>query len=134
MFAFYVGPHLVIVPKSTLGNWEKEIERWCPEIAVVRFHGNQEERKDLRENWMMPGKFDVCLTSYEMVSKEKNLLSKFVWKYLIIDEAHRIKNENSVRVSFICSEPELGFLIFFPFLPVRYYRKWSACLRARTAF
>ncbi|KAJ8908028.1 hypothetical protein NDN08_008125 [Rhodosorus marinus] len=90
------GPHLVIVPKSTLGNWEKEIERWCPEISVVRFHGNQEERKDLRENRMMPGKFDVCLTSYEMVTKEKNLLSKFVWKYLIIDEAHRIKNENSI--------------------------------------
>lgn len=90
------GPHLIIVPKSTLGNWEKEIERWCPEIRVVRFHGNQEERKEMREKELLPGKFDVCLTSYEMVTKEKTVLVKFTWRYLIIDEAHRIKNENSV--------------------------------------
>ena len=45
---------------------------------------------------MAVGKFDVVVTSYEMVIKEKNHLKKFHWRYIIIDEAHRIKNENSI--------------------------------------
>lgn len=44
---------------------------------------------------MAPGAFDVCITSYEMVIKEKNHFKRFHWRYIIIDEAHRIKNENS---------------------------------------
>lgn len=50
---------------------------------------------------VQPGKFDVVVTSYEMVIKEKNHFKKFHWRYIIIDEAHRIKNENSIlsRVS-----------------------------------
>ena len=42
-----------------------------------------------------PGNFDVIVTSYEMVIKEKSFFKKFTWRYIIIDEAHRIKNENS---------------------------------------
>lgn len=49
---------------------------------------------------MSPGAFDVCITSYEMVIKEKNHFKKFHWRYIIIDEAHRIKNENS-RLSLV---------------------------------
>lgn len=45
---------------------------------------------------LQPGKFDVVVTSYEMVIKEKNHFKKFHWRYIIIDEAHRIKNENSI--------------------------------------
>lgn len=44
---------------------------------------------------MMPGEWDVCVTSYEMVIKEKSVFKKFNWRYLVIDEAHRIKNEKS---------------------------------------
>jgi SWI/SNF-related matrix-associated actin-dependent regulator of chromatin subfamily A member 5 len=45
---------------------------------------------------LVPGKFDVVVTSYEMSVREKAALSKFKWRYLIMDEAHRIKNESSV--------------------------------------
>lgn len=90
------GPHLIIVPKSTLGNWMNEIQRWCPDIRAVRFHGNQEERKMQTQNLVQYGKFDAVVTSYEVVNKEKGHLTKFSWRYLIIDEAHRIKNENSL--------------------------------------
>ena len=49
-----------------------------------------------KEALLAPGKFDVCVTSFEMAIKEKAALRKFSWRYIIIDEAHRIKNENSM--------------------------------------
>lgn len=49
-----------------------------------------------KDHEMVAGKFDVCVTSYEVIIKEKNAFKKFSWRYIIIDEAHRIKNENSL--------------------------------------
>jgi len=95
-FRGITGPHMVIVPKSTLHNWMNEFKRWCPMIRAKKFHGNAEERNRQKEEEISPGKFDVCVTSYEMVIKEKGHLKKFHWRYIIIDEAHRIKNENSL--------------------------------------
>ncbi|XP_066306323.1 probable chromatin-remodeling complex ATPase chain [Miscanthus floridulus] len=95
-FRGITGPHMVVAPKSTLGNWIKEIQRFCPIIRAVKFLGNPEERNHIRDNLLQPGKFDVCVTSFEMAIKEKSTLRRFSWRYIIIDEAHRIKNENSL--------------------------------------
>ncbi|PNT71811.1 hypothetical protein BRADI_2g35740v3 [Brachypodium distachyon] len=95
-FRGITGPHMVVAPKSTLGNWMKEIARFCPILRAVKFLGNPEERNHIRENLLAPGKFDVCVTSFEMAIKEKTALRRFSWRYIIIDEAHRIKNENSL--------------------------------------
>ncbi|VAH72383.1 unnamed protein product [Triticum turgidum subsp. durum] len=122
-FRGITGPHMVVAPKSTLGNWMNEIARFCPILRAVKFLGNPEERVGLtsllfnyncyfswhvnytlllfdqnhiREKLLQPGKFDVCVTSFEMAIKEKNALKRFSWRYIIIDEAHRIKNENSL--------------------------------------
>ncbi|CAJ2658591.1 unnamed protein product [Trifolium pratense] len=90
------GPHMVVAPKSTLGNWMNEIRRFCPILRAVKFLGNPEERRHIREDLLVAGKFDVCVTSFEMAIKEKTTLRRFSWRYIIIDEAHRIKNENSL--------------------------------------
>lgn len=90
------GPHLVIAPKSTLGNWILEFEKFCPDFRVVRFHGDQDSRAKIAATQLVVNRFDVCVTSYEIAILEKGALRKFHWRYLIIDEAHRIKNENSV--------------------------------------
>ncbi|CCI49756.1 unnamed protein product [Albugo candida] len=95
------GPHIVLVPKSTLSNWMMEFHRWCPSLRVVKLHGNKQERKDVIQDQLCPGSsddtrpFDVCVTTFEMCMKERTALCKFAWRYLIIDEAHRIKNEAS---------------------------------------
>lgn len=89
------SPHLVIVPKSTLHNWMAEFNRWCPSIKAVCLIGDQAQRAAFVRDTLMPGEWDVCITSYEMVLKEKAVFKKFNWRYLIIDEAHRIKNEKS---------------------------------------
>lgn len=89
------GPHIVIVPKSTLANWMTEFEKWCPSLHAVCLIGDQETRNAFIRDTLMPGKWDVCITSYEMVIKEKSVFKKFNWRYMVIDEAHRIKNEKS---------------------------------------
>jgi len=89
------GPHLVVVPKSTLGNWMNEFKRWCPIMRAFKFHGNGEERELQKQTFLKPGAFDVIVTSYEMILMEKSALKKFHWRYIIIDEAHRLKNEKS---------------------------------------
>lgn len=95
-FRGITGPHMVVAPKSTLGNWMNEIRRFCPVLRAVKFLGNPEERRYIRDELLVAGKFDVCVTSFEMAIKEKSALRRFSWRYIIIDEAHRIKNENSL--------------------------------------
>ena len=96
------GPHLIIVPKSTLSNWMNEIARWCPALRAVRFHGSKDDRQHFIENILKPTKrneerdWDVCVTTYEISNLEKNAIQKMAWRCLIIDEAHRLKNEASM--------------------------------------
>jgi len=89
------GPHIVICPKSTLTNWMAEFKKWCPSIRSVCLIGKQEQRAALIRETLLPGEWDVLVTSYEMCIREKAVLKKFAWRYLVIDEAHRIKNEKS---------------------------------------
>jgi len=89
------GPHMVLVPKSTLGNWMNEFKKWCPTLRAVCLIGDQETRNTFIRDVMMPGGWDVCVTSYEMILRERSVFKKFQWKYMVIDEAHRIKNEES---------------------------------------
>ncbi|KAH7326294.1 chromatin remodelling complex ATPase chain ISW1 [Stachybotrys elegans] len=89
------GPHLIMVPKSTLDNWSREFAKWTPEVNVLVLQGAKEERHKLINDRLVDEKFDVCITSYEMVLREKAHFKKFAWEYIIIDEAHRIKNEES---------------------------------------
>jgi SNF2 family DNA or RNA helicase len=90
------APHLIIVPKSTLHNWFSEVNRWCPTLRPFLFHGDKEHRAHLISTRMFAGDWDVCITSYEMCIIEKASLKKLSWAYMVIDEAHRIKNENSL--------------------------------------
>lgn len=88
------GPHIIIVPKSTTGNWMRELKRWCPSIRAFKFMGNKDERAVQRET-VIKQDFDALVLSYEVAIIEKAVLQKIKWKYLLIDEAHRVKNEHS---------------------------------------
>ena len=90
------GPHIIIVPKSTLSNWMNELRKWCPSLRAFKFHGSKDERVEMRAAKLSrPGLFDVMVTSYEMCIAEAPALRRFHWRYAIVDEAHRLKNENS---------------------------------------
>jgi SWI/SNF-related matrix-associated actin-dependent regulator of chromatin subfamily A member 5 len=84
------GPHLVLVPLSTLGNWHREFGRWCPSIRCFRFHGTKEERAEMvAQGQLHPDNYDVLLTSYEMSIREKSHINKVKWNFIVSSHAHR---------------------------------------------
>ncbi|CAD2085391.1 DEAD/DEAH helicase, putative [Plasmodium vinckei lentum] len=89
-----IGKNLIIVPLSTLPNWSNEFEKWCPSLNVIIYKGNKNERKDISKI-LLEENYDICLTTFDIIIREKNILGKISWNYIIIDEGHRIKNDKS---------------------------------------
>ena len=85
--------HLIIVPKVTIKNWEREINKWLPKIKLLYFYGDKDERKILSEHTIKESHYDIILTTFECSMKEKTALASLNYEYLIIDEAHRLKND-----------------------------------------
>lgn len=88
-----MGPHLIIAPLSTLSNWVAEFHKWAPSIPVVMYHGTRPDREaiykaKLKGNLDRAGrptnKFPVVCTSYEMIIRDSDLLSKINWEFIII--------------------------------------------------
>ncbi|WYZ40587.1 hypothetical protein EsH8_IV_000928 [Colletotrichum jinshuiense] len=94
------GPYLVIVPLSTLTNWTLEFEKWAPSVSKIVYKGPPLIRKQHQDK-IRQGRFQVLLTTYEYIIKDRPLLSKIKWFHMIIDEGHRMKNQNSKLTSTI---------------------------------
>ncbi|KAG8505555.1 Chromodomain-helicase-DNA-binding protein 5 [Galemys pyrenaicus] len=108
------GPYLVSAPLSTIINWEREFEMWAPDFYVVTYTGDKESRSVIRENEFsfednavrsgkkvfrmkkeVQIKFHVLLTSYELITIDQAVLGSIEWACLVVDEAHRLKNNQS---------------------------------------
>ncbi|XLU69576.1 hypothetical protein S245_028629 [Arachis hypogaea] len=91
------GPHLIVVPTSVMLNWETEFLKWCPAFKILTYFGSAKERKHKRQGWLKPNSFHVCITTYRLVIQDSKVFKRKKWKYLILDEAHLIKNWKSQR-------------------------------------
>ncbi|KAI9460194.1 SNF2 family N-terminal domain-containing protein [Lactarius psammicola] len=88
------GPYLVIVPLSTMTNWSGEFAKWAPAVKTIAYKGNPMQRRALQGD-LRVGQFQVLLTTYEYIIKDRPVLSKMKWVHMIIDEGHRMKNTQS---------------------------------------
>jgi len=97
------GPFLVVAPLSTVPNWVNEFKRFSPKVPCVLYHGNQQERLLLRDKLSdvttcdeVDGKkmMNVVVTSYEIAMNDRAAFSSIMWRYIVVDEGHRLKNMN----------------------------------------
>ncbi|KAJ2754990.1 ATP-dependent DNA helicase Snf21 [Coemansia pectinata] len=88
------GPFLIIVPLSTITNWILEFEKWAPSVRVIGYKGNPTQRQVLQQQ-IRRQEFQVLLTTYDYVIKDRPILAKINWVHMIIDEGHRMKNTQS---------------------------------------
>lgn len=91
------GPHLIVVPTSVMLNWEMEFKKFLPGFKILTYYGTQEERKQKRKGWLNNDKWNVCITSYQLVLQDQQTFKRRAWHYLVLDEAHNIKNFKSAR-------------------------------------
>jgi len=98
-----MGPFLVVAPLSTVPNWVNEFKRFAPKVPCVLYHGSQAEREKLRQNLgdvvkceELGGKelMKVVVTSYEIAMNDQAAFNKIMWRYIVVDEGHRLKNMN----------------------------------------
>lgn len=93
------GPFLIAAPLSTVRNWVEEFKRWTPSINTILYHGSKDERDAMRRKKMKMGdqskfEFPVVVTSYEICMNDKKFLGNYQWRYIVVDEGHRLKNMN----------------------------------------
>lgn len=101
------GPHLIIVPTSTLDNWLREFERFCPTLKVCAYYGTQDERMEMREHLLEDrDNYQVFVTTYTVATGSKDdrsFLRKLRCQSMILDEGHMVRNCTSARYQHLIS-------------------------------
>ncbi|XP_011097113.1 ATP-dependent DNA helicase DDM1 [Sesamum indicum] len=90
------GPFMIIAPLSTLSNWMNEIQRFVPSVEAIIYHGSKKDRDEIIRKHMprtVGPRFPIVITSYEIaMSDARRHFRHYSWKYLVVDEGHRLKN------------------------------------------
>ena len=96
------GPFLIVVPLSTIQGWQQEFHRWAPRMNTVIYIGDMISREKIRHFEMFASgnkkllKFHALLTTYDFLLKDSKYLSSINWTVVLVDEAHRLKNDDSM--------------------------------------
>ncbi|KAM6938744.1 chromodomain-helicase-DNA-binding protein 1-like [Lycodopsis pacificus] len=111
------GPFLVLSPLSVLENWRTELEGFAPSLTVLSYNGDKERRAELQRETRTQD-FHVLLTTYELCLKDASFLRRWKWKVLVVDEAHRLKNQKSVLHKAL-TQFSVGFRVLLTGTPIQ---------------
>uniref|UniRef100_A0AAZ3SCN2 Chromodomain helicase DNA binding protein 1-like n=1 Tax=Oncorhynchus tshawytscha TaxID=74940 RepID=A0AAZ3SCN2_ONCTS len=111
------GPFLVLSPLSVMDNWRSEMECLSPCLKVLCYYGDKDKRAELQRD-MNNTHYHVLLTTYELCIKDASFLKRRKWKVLVVDEAHRLKNHNSLLHK-ILMEFSLDFRVLLTGTPIQ---------------
>ncbi|XP_024135189.1 chromodomain-helicase-DNA-binding protein 1-like [Oryzias melastigma] len=111
------GPFLVLSPLSVLENWRKELESFAPCLTVLCYKGDKDKRAEMQQQARSQD-FQVLLTTYELCLKDASFLRRWRWKVLVVDEAHRLKNQSSLLHQTL-SEFSVDFRVLLTGTPIQ---------------
>ncbi|MEZ4592719.1 MAG: SNF2-related protein [Chloroflexota bacterium] len=83
-------PNLIVLPRSLLVNWEREAQRFTPNLKILTHFG-----KDRPQTTNAFANADLILTTYGVVRRDIKMLRQFTFHYIILDESQAIKNPNT---------------------------------------
>lgn len=89
------GPHLIIVPNAVMLSWKEEIASWLPRMTTVFYKGDRQARHQLYQQYLATMRFNILVTTYELAIMDRAKLKKVRWKYVVIDEAQRLKDPSN---------------------------------------
>uniref|UniRef100_A0A8C9WMU2 Chromodomain helicase DNA binding protein 1-like n=1 Tax=Scleropages formosus TaxID=113540 RepID=A0A8C9WMU2_SCLFO len=90
----------------------------CDFAPMICYRGDKEKRAELQSELKTGRRFHVLLTTYELCLKDASFLRRWQWRVLVVDEAHRLKNQNSVLHNML-SEFSFGFKVLLTGTPIQ---------------
>ncbi|XP_063747635.1 chromodomain-helicase-DNA-binding protein 1-like isoform X2 [Eleginops maclovinus] len=109
------GPFLVLSPLSVMENWRNELQSFAPSLTVLCYKGDKERRAELQRETQ---DFHVLLTTYELCLNDSSFLKRWKWKVLVVDEAHRLKNQNALLHRTL-TQFSVGFRVLLTGTPIQ---------------
>jgi len=120
----FKGPFLVVAPNSTVYNWQREAQKWCPEYDIVIYLGNSQSRRKVLDLEFVDGKshsqpkFHLMITTYSYINQDVNDLKKIKWEVVVVDEAQRLKNKES-KLYTLCNKLQTNFKLLLTGTPIQ---------------
>ncbi|MEM1394090.1 MAG: SNF2 helicase-associated domain-containing protein, partial [Cyanobacteria bacterium P01_H01_bin.150] len=108
-------PTLLVCPTSVLGNWEREVKKFAPDLKVLQYHGDKRPKGKAFQTAVKNK--NIVITSYSLVHRDLSSLQDVSWQIIALDEAQNIKNASS-KQSQAVRELEPDFRIALTGTPV----------------
>ncbi|MEA5594606.1 DEAD/DEAH box helicase [Rivularia sp. UHCC 0363] len=117
-------PTLLVCPTSVLGNWEREVKKFAPNLKVLQYHGDKRPKGKAFQKAV--NDTNIVITSYSLVHRDLKLLQDVSWQIIALDEAQNVKNPEAKQSQAVRQlEPEFRIALTGTPVENRLQELWS---------